>query len=146
MPRLSEATLAARAKEKARQDRAHDKYVQRTYGLEAGEYARLLEAQQGRCAICARVARNRRLAVDHNHETGQVRSLLCYFCNKYLGQWEGDPIAAHNASVYLAEIAATHGEAFRPSPAPVLEPPKAPRPLRLPRVVLDYDQSNDPVN
>ena len=113
-----------RAKEKARADRNHDRYVQRTYGLTEGEYARLLAAQDGRCAICTRVPRRRRLAVDHNHTTGEVRALLCYFCNKYIGHWEFDPIAAHNASIYLGEIAAAH----------VLEPAEAPAPLRLPGV------------
>lgn len=124
-----------REKERARADRAHDRYVQKTYGLEAGEYARLLEEQEGRCAICRRIARNRRLAVDHDHNTGVIRALLCYFCNKYLGQWEGDPIAAHNAAIYLALIATAYGESFRPTmPERSMEPSTSPasRPMSLP--------------
>lgn len=124
-----------RAKERARADRAHDKYVQKVYGLAEGEYATILEAQEGRCAICRRVARGRRLAVDHDHNTGEVRALLCYFCNKYLGQWEGDPIAAHNAAIYLAQIAAAYGESFDPAmPQRSMEPstPPASRPMSVP--------------
>lgn len=123
-----------RAKEKARADRAHDKYVQKAYGLQEGEYAQLLDAQEGRCAICRRLARGRRLAVDHDHNTGEVRALLCYFCNKYLGQWEGDPVAAHNAAIYLAQIAAAYGDTFRVTLSePVVEAhDPASRPMSLP--------------
>lgn len=64
----------------------------------------MLDAQDGRCAICTRQPRNRRLAVDHDHFTGKPRALLCATCNKALGWWEFDPIAAHNASAYLASI------------------------------------------
>ena len=110
MPRLTVEQRAARDKEKARAARAHDGYVSRTYGLERGEYARMLEAQGGRCAICTRRPRNRRLAVDHNHETGAIRGLLCYTCNHFvLGFVEFDPIAAYNAAVYLMGIAEDFG-------------------------------------
>jgi hypothetical protein len=61
-----------------------------------------------------------------------VRGLLCYTCNHFvLGFVEFDPIAAHNASVYLAQIAADHGDTYAPTEA-VLEPPKAPPSLRVP--------------
>ena len=105
MSSVSLSNREARAKEKDRADRTHDAYVSRTYGIPRGEYERLLQAQDGRCAICTRRPRARRLAVDHDHHTGRVRGLLCYTCNKFvLGFVEFDPIAAHNASVYLADI------------------------------------------
>jgi len=45
----------------------------------------MLEAQHGLCAICLRPPKEgKRLAVDHNHKTGKVRGLLCWFCNKRL--------------------------------------------------------------
>lgn len=63
--------------------RAHETYVVKTYGLSPGEYAALLAAQDGRCAICQRATgKARRLAVDHDHDTGEVRGLLCSPCNK----------------------------------------------------------------
>jgi hypothetical protein len=64
----------------------------------------MLADQGGRCAICTRVPRARRLAVDHDHFTGEPRALLCYTCNKALGWWEFDPIAAYHASRYLLSI------------------------------------------
>jgi hypothetical protein len=53
-------------------------------GVTDAEYARLLEAQGGHCALCPNVPRTRRLHTDHNHVTDAVRGLLCYVCNKYL--------------------------------------------------------------
>lgn len=96
---------ASRSEAKAKAAATHDRYVVRVYGLAPGQYALILDQQDGRCALCRRIPRRRRLAVDHDHDTGRVRGLLCYLCNKYLGQWESDPIAAHSASQYLAEIA-----------------------------------------
>lgn len=103
MATRAELRLAKIVRE-AKAARVHERYVQKTYGLAPGEYDAMLQAQDGRCALCMRVPRNRRLAVDHDHRTGKNRSLLCYLCNRYLGQWEFDPITAINASQYLAAI------------------------------------------
>lgn len=56
---------------------AHASHVQREYGIDAATYEALLAWQHGRCYICRRAPRKRRLAVDHNHQTGVVRGLLC---------------------------------------------------------------------
>jgi hypothetical protein len=53
-------------------------------GIDDAEYARLLAAQGGHCALCPNTPKTRRLHVDHDHATGKVRGLLCYVCNKYL--------------------------------------------------------------
>lgn len=127
VPSASQSKREARAKAKARADRAHERYVQKTYGLQPGEYQTLLDAQDGRCAICTRVPRNRRLAVDHSHFTGRVRALLCYTCNHFVLRYvEGDPIAAHNAAVYIAAIAAEYGDVYEPRLSQAL-PVEAPR-------------------
>lgn len=55
----------------------HAAHVERTYGLEPGEYDDLMRLQGGRCYICQRAPRTKRLAVDHDHDTGRVRGLLC---------------------------------------------------------------------
>ena len=107
-PRKPRLTREAAARKRAAADRAHDKYVQKTYGLAPGQYAEMLAAQGGRCAICRRVPRKRKLAVDHDHRTGRVRALLCYLCNKYLGQWEFSQETAANAARYLDAIAASY--------------------------------------
>jgi len=56
-------------------------------GVTDAEYARLLEAQGGGCAICGNPPKTRRLHVDHDHRTGQVRGLLCHRCNRALASW-----------------------------------------------------------
>lgn len=61
----------------------HERYVQRTYGLEPGEYERLYAFQGGKCWVCGIAnGRSKRLAVDHDHQTGEPRGLLCGPCNK----------------------------------------------------------------
>lgn len=56
---------------------AHASRVKSVYGLEPGEYEELLAFQGGRCYICRRRPGKIRLAVDHDHQTNQVRGLLC---------------------------------------------------------------------
>ena len=69
----------------------HGSHVERTYELETDGYTRLYRLQRGRCAVCRRRQRDRRLAVDHDHETGAVRGLLCVACNHdVLGGIGGD--------------------------------------------------------
>jgi hypothetical protein len=57
----------------------------RKYQLTAAEYDRLLEEQGGVCLVCRGENIDRRLAVDHCHETGAVRGLLCTGCNFAVG-------------------------------------------------------------
>ena len=56
---------------------SHRARVEKVYGIEAADYDRLFELQGGRCFICQRRSPSRRLAVDHDHESGEVRGLLC---------------------------------------------------------------------
>lgn len=55
---------------------AHGARIEKVYGLTPAEYDALFKLQGGRCYICRRQTK-KRLAVDHNHETGVVRGLLC---------------------------------------------------------------------
>jgi hypothetical protein len=83
--------------------------IERNYGLTKEQYEALLEAQHGRCAICERTPEetNRRrngcerLSVDHNHETGQVRGLLCASCNTLIGMARDDITVLQAAVEYL---------------------------------------------
>lgn len=70
-----------------------------SYGLPYSEYNSLVAAQDSRCAICDAVSEN--LYVDHNHETGAIRELLCNDCNIVLGIFKDDPIRFKNAVNYL---------------------------------------------
>lgn len=67
------------------------------------EYDAMLAAQGGGCAICEiKVDRNgRRLAVDHCHDTGVVRGILCMNCNATLGRMNDDPALLRKAAEYL---------------------------------------------
>jgi hypothetical protein len=59
------------------------------YGITKEQYDDLFDAQNGRCAICGtdKPGRNHpTLYVDHDHNTGKVRGLLCCDCNLFLGQ------------------------------------------------------------
>ena len=65
----------------------------RRFGLDVRQYAKMLGAQEGLCAICLReepalnskTKQRMSLAVDHCHKTGKVRGLLCSRCNRMLG-------------------------------------------------------------
>lgn len=64
------------------------RHLHRSYGITAGEHAAILASQGGVCAICS-VAAGRQWVVDHDHETGKLRGILCDYCNRGLG-WFGD--------------------------------------------------------
>lgn len=53
--------------------------------LIAAEYDRLFELQGGVCAVCKTSPHGKRLAVDHCHDTGRIRGLLCSNCNLGIG-------------------------------------------------------------
>lgn len=69
----------------------HARHLRHKYGLSQGEYDEMLDLQGGVCAACGRPERVtangkiRRLTVDHDHATGEVRALLCDRCNRTLG-------------------------------------------------------------
>lgn len=104
------ARRLARELRKQRAERAHELWVQRQYGLAPGEYQAMLDRQDGRCAICMKQPRSKRLSVDHDHNTGKVRSLLCQPCNRAVGRFEFEQIVAEQAANYLLAIAADYKE------------------------------------
>ena len=70
----------------------------RKYGLEPEQHAALVSSQNGRCAICRR---KQKLLVDHCHQTGQVRGLLCGPCNTAIGMLDDDPDLLIAAAAYV---------------------------------------------
>lgn len=78
------------------------KHVLKKYGMTHDDYAALLAKQGGGCASCGGPA-NRRgfFHVDHCHQTGVVRGLLCHGCNLGLGAFKDDPQLLLAAADYL---------------------------------------------
>jgi hypothetical protein len=70
------------------------------YGLTEAELTALEQAQAGRCAIC-REELGPALVIDHCHNSGQVRGLLCSACNVGLGSFRDDTARLHAAAAYL---------------------------------------------
>jgi hypothetical protein len=56
------------------------------YGLTEESYAEMFNQQNGLCALCGETEPTKKLAVDHCHETGKLRKLLCTNCNTVLGK------------------------------------------------------------
>ena len=78
--------------------------LERVYGMTLEEYDDLLIRQDGSCAGCEATEYNDRsyhLAVDHNHETGEMRGLLCLRCNRILGLANDDPVMLRRLAEYL---------------------------------------------
>jgi len=79
------------------------------YGITADQYEQLLDRQGGRCAICDKTPTNKRLSVDHDHETGEVRGLLCSNCNHLLGLAQDSIDTLNKAIGYLVSSEAQNG-------------------------------------
>ena len=77
------------------------RFLKRKYGIDVATYDRILESQNGRCAICHKKPVSERLHVDHNHVTGAVRGLLCNQCNRGLGMLHDSISALKAALTYL---------------------------------------------
>jgi len=68
------------------------------------EYEQMLDEQDSSCAICKKACGSgRRLSVDHNHETGKVRGLLCLSCNQLVGKLENGTVPLRELLTYLKE-------------------------------------------
>jgi len=72
------------------------------YGISSSEYWAMMEAQNGVCAICGQTENGgKKLAVDHDHDTGAIRGLLCGACNKGLGHFQDSEKIMDAAIQYL---------------------------------------------
>lgn len=74
--------------------------LRRRYGITPEIYDDMYHAQGGLCGLCgvAPIAH-----IDHDHDTGLVRKLLCHNCNVGLGHFRDDPVLLQTAVDYLVE-------------------------------------------
>jgi hypothetical protein len=75
-------------------------HLMHRYGISAVELERQVERQAGLCLICLRDL-DGKAHVDHDHQTGEVRGVLCFNCNGGLGQFRDDPHLLTRAAAYL---------------------------------------------
>ena len=74
------------------------------YRITPEDYSKLLVEQHYSCAICDGPpnGKGNRLHIDHDHETNEIRGLLCHSCNTGLGLFKDDPSLLQRATAYLA--------------------------------------------
>jgi len=87
---------------KLHEERFRNNDLKKKFGISLSKYNDLLNLQNGVCAICGKLNEyNRRLSVDHNHKTNEVRGILCDLCNRGLGVFKDDPMILSKAIKYL---------------------------------------------
>jgi len=80
----------------------------KNYKMTTDEFNMIWSAQDGKCKICSvslapRGRHNNSVAVDHHHQTGAVRGLLCRMCNNGIGCLQDNPSIIQSAARYLLE-------------------------------------------
>lgn len=88
--------------------RGKNSYYVRNYGITEQEYEEMKSAQDYKCFLCGSEGflignnnHSEKLAVDHNHDTGEVRKLLCHNCNRALGLMQDNPDLLRKAADYI---------------------------------------------
>ena len=101
--RAADTVRRASEPEKQREMRWRSQ-LKRTYGIDADDYYQMMATQGGACAICGSEdggGKNGVLQVDHDHNGGGVRGLLCEDCNNMLARAHDDPKILAAAAEYL---------------------------------------------
>ncbi|MFJ2718351.1 endonuclease VII domain-containing protein [Streptomyces sp. NPDC087437] len=73
-------------------------HLKRQYGITEAERDEMCASQMGLCVICLKAPA---VHVDHCHNTGKVRGVLCFNCNSAIGKLGDDPDAVRRAAAYL---------------------------------------------
>lgn len=88
-----------------------DFHLRKTYGITLDQYNKMFKDQNGLCAICGkpetaktRYGFDKPLSVDHDHETGKIRKLLCNKCNGGLGAFDDSIEYMENAINYIKQF------------------------------------------
>lgn len=72
----------------------------KNYGISQDEFDAMYFEQCGSCYICKN---SEAVCVDHDHDTGKVRALLCNGCNTGIGGLQDSPKILRLAAIYLEE-------------------------------------------
>lgn len=88
-----------------RADYSREKHLLKRYGLTLQDKAKL---NGGRCAICGSDGGGKKMHVDHDHQTGEVRGLLCGYCNWVVGYSQESPERLRAAADYLERWQCDH--------------------------------------
>jgi hypothetical protein len=76
--------------------------LMRQYGITLEDFEAMKESQKGCCAICNKPFKNSvDTCIDHCHNTGKVRGLLCNHCNRAIGLFKESQESMQNAITYL---------------------------------------------
>lgn len=81
-----------------------ESHLRQKYGITIEQFDAMLAAQDGRCAICLRLPEDPRgylPHIDHCHQTGRVRGILCGPCNKGIGMFGDNSETVRRAASYL---------------------------------------------
>ena len=82
-------------------EKIKESFLKNKYGITTKEYNKILKKQGGVCAICRNKPNGKNLSVDHNHDTGKVRGLLCHYCNSTLGHSKENILILQKCIEYL---------------------------------------------
>lgn len=85
-------------------DKERCSQLRRKFGITLEERDQLIAAQDGQCAICLvplETLQSRHIHVDHDHDTGFIRGVLCHACNVGLGCFRDSPDSMVRAITYL---------------------------------------------
>jgi len=92
----------SREKHAQTNDQRFAAYLQRVYGITFDEFLGMSADQDDRCGICRKPdSVHPKLSVDHDHDTGHVRGLLCFACNTGIGKLGDDYATLQAAADYL---------------------------------------------
>ena len=107
--KAQEVRLKDKPEHKAKKRKLNYKFkLKSKYGIDIHIYNKMLEDQNNKCMICNNpeihvdtTGKIQRLSVDHCHETGIIRGLLCKRCNSGLGQFKDKVTLLYKAIEYL---------------------------------------------
>lgn len=97
-------------------------HLAKLYGITEEQHEAIRTRQNGVCSICSKTEATRDLSVDHCHQTGKVRELLCHRCNRAIGMMYDSPELLFLASAYTLKWKTATND-IAPNLVPKFKPP-----------------------